>query len=75
MTILCLDLYPNFNWIVLVLLSSFLRSFYILNIRPLSDVELLKILFLFCRQPFCPMDGALCLTVGFQFHEAALTNC
>ena len=37
--ILYLVLYPNFNWVGM-LMSNFLSSLYILEIRPLSDVGL-----------------------------------
>ena len=40
--ILYLVLYPNFNWVGM-LMSNFLSSLYILEIRPLSDVGLVKI--------------------------------
>ena len=40
--ILCLALYPIFNWVISLLESNFLSSLYILE-SPLSDIGLVKI--------------------------------
>jgi hypothetical protein len=56
-------------------MSCFLSALYILNISPLSDVELVKNLFPFCQLPFCPIDGVICLTEAFQFYEVVFINC
>ena len=39
--------------------STFLNSLYILDIRPLSDLGLVKIFFSICRLPFCVIDSVL----------------
>ena len=41
--ILCLVLYPIFNWVILILVSNFLTSLHILQISPFSDEGLVKI--------------------------------
>ena len=60
--ILCLDLYLILMGLFGILMSSFLSSLYILDIRPLSDVGLVEDLFPLCSMPFCFIDSACCLT-------------
>jgi hypothetical protein len=56
------------------LVISFLRSLYILDISPLSDVGLVKI---FSQSVGCQfvLSIILCLTDIFQFHEVLFINC
>ena len=54
--------------------SNFLTSLYILNISPLSDVGLVKIFFLICWLPFCPIDSVLCLAEVLQFYEVPFVH-
>lgn len=67
MRLICLDLYP-FNWIVLFLIYSFLSPLYILDIRPLSDVELIKKYSPFCRLSFVR------LMVSFAFQKFSVSQ-
>lgn len=53
---------PHFLIGLFYLLKS--SSLFILDISPLSDMELVKISF--CGLPFCPVDGVLCFTEVFQ---------
>jgi hypothetical protein len=68
--ILFLDLYPFLIGLFGLLISSFLHSLYILDICPLSAVELVKIFsyFVACHFvllcPWCP-----CLENAFHYHE------
>jgi hypothetical protein len=55
-------------------MSSFLSSLDILDIRPLSDVEVMKVFFPFCRLLFYPIDSVICLNRSFQSHEVPFTN-
>ena len=66
---------PHFSWIVwgIIMISSFLSSLYILNISPLSDVELKKS-FRSVMLLICQTDSVLCLNEAFQFHEVSLVN-
>jgi hypothetical protein len=57
-----------------VLMISFLFSFHILDISPLSYVGLVKVFFPICRWPICLIDCVLCLTEAFQFHEVPFIN-
>ena len=58
-----------------VLLTSFLSSFYILEISPLSDVGLVKKIFPVCALPFGLVHCVLCLTKASKFEEVPLINC
>ena len=49
--------------------SIFLSSLYILDINPLSDLELEKILSQSVGGPFCLIDSIFCLTEVLQFYE------
>jgi hypothetical protein len=73
--IVCLDLYSIFNWINGFVDASFLSSLYILDVSHLLDVELVKIFSHSVGCWFFPIDGVLCLTGAFQFHEVSLINC
>ena len=55
-----------------LLVSNFLSSLYVLEIRPLSDVELVS--FPFCRLSFCLVDHVLCFTEAFQCQEVSCIN-
>ena len=57
-----------------LLVSNFLSSLKILDIRPLSDIVFVKILSQY-KMLFCPNYGALYLTEGFQFYEASFIIC
>ena len=48
---------------------SFLSSLCILEISPLSDVELMKIIFSFCRHPFCLSGCASCFIELLSFRR------
>jgi hypothetical protein len=48
-------------------MSTFMSSSYIVDIKPLSDVEFMKIFFL-----FCPIYSVLCLTEAYQFIRSHL---
>ena len=56
------------------LVISFLSSLYILGIRSLLDVGLVKIFFPICRVPICLIDYVHCLTESLKFHEVPLIN-
>ena len=59
-----------------LLVSNFLSSLYILEIRPLTNVGGVgEALFPFCRLPFCLVDNVLCFTEAFQFQEVPFNNC
>jgi hypothetical protein len=49
--------------------SIFLSSLYILDINPLSDLELEKILSQSVGGPFCLIDSIFCLTEALQFYQ------
>ena len=55
--------------------SSFLSSLYILDISPLSDLGLVKILSQFVVGPFCLIDSVFCPTEALQFYEVPFVNC
>jgi hypothetical protein len=61
--ILCLALYPIFNWLFGFLGSNFLTSLCILDIIPLPDVRLVKI---FSQSVGCSF---VLLTVSFALHK------
>jgi hypothetical protein len=50
--------------------SSYLSSLYILDISPLSDLGLVKIL----SQSFYIIDSVFCLTEALRFHEVPFVN-
>ena len=54
--------------------SSFLSSLYILDISPLSDLRLVKILSQSVGGLFCLIDSVFCLTEALQFHEVPFVN-
>jgi hypothetical protein len=54
--------------------STFLSSLYILDISPLSDLGLVKILFQSVGDLFCLIDGVFCLTEALQFYEVPFVN-
>jgi hypothetical protein len=55
--------------------SNFLSCLYVLDISPVSDVELVKI---FSQSVgvrfFFPIDSVLCLTEALQFYEVSFAN-
>lgn len=59
---------PLVSWLICgtFLISSFLSCFYILDISPLSEVELVKMF----SQSICLKEGVFCLTWGFQLHDS-----
>ena len=73
--ILYLKLYAILIGLFVLLMSSFLSSLCISDIRPLSDVELVKITLPGCRLLICPINSVLCLKDAFQFHEVPFINC
>jgi hypothetical protein len=54
--------------------SIFLSSLYILEIRPLSDLGLVKILSQSVGGLFCLIDGVFCLTEALQFYEVPFVD-
>jgi hypothetical protein len=62
-----------------LLMSSFSSSLCILDIsksiKPSIRCEVGKGLFPFYKLPFCLLDGVLCPTEAFQFHEEPFTSC
>jgi hypothetical protein len=54
--------------------SSFLSSLYILNISPLSDLGLVKILSQSVGGFFCLIDRVSCLTEALQFYEVPFVS-
>jgi hypothetical protein len=57
-----------------LVVSNFLSSLYILDIGPLSDVGIMKILSKSEGCYFCSTDSVLCLTEAFEFHEVSFIN-
>ena len=55
-----------------LLMTNFLSSLYILEIRPLSDVGLVKIFSHYVGCCFDLVDLVLCFTEAFQFREVPL---
>ena len=55
--------------------SSFLSSLYILDISPLSDLGLVKILSQSLGGPFCLVEGDFCLAEALQFYQVPFENC
>jgi hypothetical protein len=56
-----------------ILESSFLSSLYILEISPLSDLRLVKILFPICWWPFCLIDSVFFLQKLCNFMRSHLS--
>ena len=54
--------------------SSFLSSLYILDISPLSDLGLVKILSQSVGGLFVLLTSVFCLTEALQFYEVAFAN-
>ena len=63
-----------FIGLCVLLVFNFLNSLYILEMRPLSDVGLVKI-FHHSRLSFCLVGHVLCFTEDFQFQEVPFINC
>ena len=62
-----------FIGLCVLLVFNFLSSLYILKIRPLSDMGLVKIFF--HSVGCCFVDNVLCFTEAFQFQEIPFINC
>ena len=54
--------------------SRFLSSLYILDIGPLSDLDLVKILSQFVGGLFCHIESVFSLTEALQFYEVPFVN-
>ena len=54
---------------------NYLSSLYILDISPLLDVGIVKIIFPISRLQICPIDNILCLIEDFQSQELPFINC
>ena len=65
--ILCLDLYPIFNWIIWYFDVYFLEIFVYFGYQPSVRCEISEDLLLFCRLSFCLVDHAFCLTEASEF--------
>lgn len=72
MRTLCLDLSPilRIRFWSLLMFSFFIYFEYQPSTRSGVDGNL----FPFCRLPFCPFDGVLCLTKASQCHEVPFVN-
>ena len=74
-SIFCFDVFHTWSWIICYVRCSFLCYLYILDIRPLSDVELLENKsFIFYKLPFCLLSNVFCLSEDFQFYEFLFQN-
>jgi hypothetical protein len=70
----CLALYPFLIGLFGVLMSSFFSSLYILDVSPLSNVELVKIFSHSLGCYFVLLKAPLALE-AFQYHEVPFTSC
>jgi hypothetical protein len=62
------------NFLIGLLMVSFLSSLYILDINPLLDGDLVTIFFPICRLLIYVIDYVFCFTEAFQFHEVPFIN-
>ena len=65
---------PFINRLIDFLEYSFLSSLFILDICPLSDLGLVKILSQSVGGFFCLIDSVFCLTEALQFYEIPFVN-
>jgi hypothetical protein len=72
--ILCLALYPIFNRVIHFLESIFLSSSYILDINPLSDLGLVKVLYQSVGGRFVLLNSVFCLTETLKFYEVLFVD-
>ena len=65
---------PHFLTGLLVCLEVSFLSSNVLDISPISDVGLVKILFTICRLLISPIEYVLCIIEAFQFPEVPFIN-